>query len=290
MDRTIQGLNLEDDFLFAKVMSDKEICKELLEKILDIEIEKVEMVEEQKTIDLLLESKGIRLDVYVRDENNTIYNVEMQRGKHKNLPKRLRYYQGSIDLDLISKGEDYKKLAKSYIIFICTFDLFDKGRHKYTFQNVCLEDNSIILNDESQRIILNTKGIFKDLDEELLEFFAYVENSTDDTVNHSKGNLVKSIHKRVQEVKNDISMEVEFMTLLERDREKIEEGRDEERKLTIMKQYSKGFSIDYIAEINEFDVEYVRDVVKNNTLKIKWLNEAEIVDTLKNLIVNDIQN
>lgn len=30
--------------------------------------------------------------------------------------QRLRYYQGSIDLDLISKGEDYRKLTKSYII------------------------------------------------------------------------------------------------------------------------------------------------------------------------------
>ena len=176
MNKTIKELNLEDDFLFAKVMSDKKICKELLENILEIEIEKVEMVEEQKTIDLLIESKGIRLDVYVKDGNNTIYNVEMQRGKHKNLPKRLRYYQGTIDLDLISKGEDYRKLAKSYVIFICTFDLFNKGLHKYTFQNVCLEDNSILLNDEAQKIILNTKGFMNDLSEELLEFLEYVEN------------------------------------------------------------------------------------------------------------------
>ena len=93
-------------------MSDKEICKEFLEKLLEIEIEKIEMPENQKTIDLLLESKGIRLDIYVKDENNTVYNVEMQRGKNRNLPKRLRYYQGNIDLDLISKGEDYIKLAK----------------------------------------------------------------------------------------------------------------------------------------------------------------------------------
>ncbi|NRY63769.1 Rpn family recombination-promoting nuclease/putative transposase [Clostridium beijerinckii] len=227
MDKTLKELNLEDDFLFAKVMSDKEICKELLEKILEIEIEKVELVEEQKTIDLLLESKGIRLDVYVKDENNTIYNVEMQRGKHKNLPKRLRYYQGSIDLDLISKGEDYRKLAKSYIIFICTFDLFNKGRHKYTFQNVCLEDSDIILNDQAQKILLNTKGIMKDLSYELLEFLDYIEDSTEDRVKRAKGNLVKNIHKRVNEVKNDISVEVEFMTLLERDREKIEEGKIE---------------------------------------------------------------
>ena len=133
MTKTLKELNLEDDFLFAKVMSYKDICKEFLEKLLEIEIIEIEMPENQKTIDLLLESKGIRLDIYVKDENNTVYNVEMQRGKHRNLPKRLRYYQGNIDLDLISKGDDYRKLAKSYIIFICTFELFGAGRHKYTF-------------------------------------------------------------------------------------------------------------------------------------------------------------
>ena len=40
-----------------------------------------------------------------------------------------------------------------------------------------------------------------------------------------------------------------------------EEGREEEKKQLILKQYSKGLSIEYIAEINEFDVEYVKDVI-----------------------------
>ncbi|EHJ00459.1 Conserved hypothetical protein CHP01784 [Clostridium sp. DL-VIII] len=259
MHKTLKELNLEDDFLFAKVMSDKAICKELLENILDIEIEKVELVEEQKTIDLLLESKGIRLDVYVKDEENTIYNVEMQRGKHKNLPKRLRYYQGNIDLDLISKGEDYRKLAKSYIIFICTFDLFNKGRHKYTFKSICLEDNKVVLNDETEKIILNTKGIIKDLSEELLEFLAYVEDSTDNVAEDAKGNLVKRLHKRVQKVKNDISVEVEFMTLLERDREKIEEGKVE----LLIKQLIKKFKMipdeykDKLKSLSEENIELI---------------------------------
>jgi hypothetical protein len=74
----------------------------------------------------------------------------------------------------------------------------------------------------------------KDLSDELLEFLAYVEDSRDYVVRHAKGNFVKSIHKRVQEVKNDVSVEVEFMhflkeceaqfgtyKILERDREKI---------------------------------------------------------------------
>lgn len=40
MSKTLKELNLEDDFLFAKVMADKKICKELLEKLLNIEIKK----------------------------------------------------------------------------------------------------------------------------------------------------------------------------------------------------------------------------------------------------------
>lgn len=92
-----------------------------------------------------------------------------------------------------------------------------------------------MLNDEAQKIILNSKGIMNDLSNEILEFLAYVEDSTDDKVKHTKGNLVKNIHRRVKEVKSDILMEVHivkkceaqsrsYMTLLERDREKIEEG------------------------------------------------------------------
>ena len=38
MVKTLKELNLEDDFLFAKVMSDKDICKEFLEKLLQIEM------------------------------------------------------------------------------------------------------------------------------------------------------------------------------------------------------------------------------------------------------------
>lgn len=48
-----------------------------------------------------------------------------------------------------------------------------------------------------------------------------------------------------------------------------EEGREDAIKQLILKQYSKGLSIEYIAEINEIDIEYVRDIVKNNTAKIE---------------------
>lgn len=157
------------------------------------------------------------------------FSLKMQRSNQKNLAKRMRYYQGSIDLDCINKGEDYKNLSRTYIIFICTFDYFKKGLHKYTFENMCVEDINIKFDDETKKIVLNTKGYKDDLSDELLEFLRYVENSSDEEAENAKGELVKHIHKKVVAVKNDVSTEVEFMTLLERDREKIEEGKIEER-------------------------------------------------------------
>lgn len=63
----------------------------------------------------------------------------------------------------------------------------------------------------------------KDLSKELIDFLEYIEHSDDKTANNSEGTLVKNVHRKVKEVKSDVELEVEYMTLLERDREKIKE-------------------------------------------------------------------
>ena len=276
MNKIIEDLNLDDDFLFAKVMSDKEICKKVLEKILDIKIKDIKMPEQQKVIDILLNSKAVRLDIYVSDENNTIYNVEMQKGKKNNLAKRSRYYQGSIDLDMITKGEEYDELQKSFVIFICTFDPFGKGRHIYTFQNICKEDNSLELGDETTKLFLNTKGKLKDVDKDMVEFLKYIEESTDEVANSSSSKLVKEINEKVRYLKQDKSMEVEYMTLFQRDREKIQEGIEkgieqgieqgiekgivEANRQMAKKMLSKGMTIEEVIAITELSKEEIENL------------------------------
>lgn len=116
-----EDLTISNDFLFSKLMRDKEICKEIIEILLNIKVGYITYLEEQKTIDIIYDKKSVRLDVYVEDENK-IYNIEMQVTNKKELAKRTRYYQAMIDLNTIEKGETYNKLKESYIIFICTFD------------------------------------------------------------------------------------------------------------------------------------------------------------------------
>ena len=214
-----EELGICNDFLFGKVMQNPELCKELLKRILpELEIERIEYPELQKTIKFDADAKSVRLDVYVRDEKQTIYDIEMQVTDTKELAKRTRFYQSMIDLQMIDRGESYKQLKPSYIIFICPFDMFDKGRHLYTFQNICKEDHKILLKDEATKIFLNAHGYMDDVSKELKAFLDYVAGkSTEDT-------FVKKLELAVKEAKRNREWRYEYMTLLMRDQENIEQG------------------------------------------------------------------
>ncbi|MCM1569788.1 MAG: Rpn family recombination-promoting nuclease/putative transposase, partial [Roseburia sp.] len=153
-----EDLTITDDFMFGKVLRHPKRCKKLLEIILGIKIRKVVFIEGENTINPDYDAKGIRLDIYLEDDGNTVYDVEMQSYHTGGLPMRSRYYQSAIDINLIEKGSGYKALKKSYVIFICTYDAFKAGRHIYHFENVCREDPSIRLEDGTEKIFLNTKG------------------------------------------------------------------------------------------------------------------------------------
>ena len=212
---TIQELNLADTFLFGKVMSDSEICRMILEKILNIPIKKVEFPVTRKTTDIAPNSRGVRLDACINDEQDTIYSIEMLCCGDEELLRKTRYFQCNIDSSIIIPGEKSTKLKKSYIIFICTFDPFSDGRHLYTFENRCLENLSLTLGDETTEIFLSTKGKKDDVDDEMRDFLAYIENSTDTCVQQTSSPLVKAIHKKVTEIKLDKNMELQYMTLLQ---------------------------------------------------------------------------
>ncbi len=213
-----EELGISDDFVFGKVMQDKTLCKELLELILGIKIKDIKYPESQKSVELYDDARGIRLDVYVDDDKGTVYNIEMQASNKDDIPKRSRYYGSLVDLNLLARKETYKKLKKCYIIFICKFDLFGKGRHIYTFENRCTEDTSVTLGDGAYRIFLNSKGIMDDVTPKQKAFLDYVENKV------SADAFVQALAKKVKEVKLNKEWRREYMTLQMRDLINREEG------------------------------------------------------------------
>ena len=59
-------LGISNDFLLGKIMRNPELCKELLQRILpELEIDRIEYPETQKSIKPDVDARSVRLDVYV---------------------------------------------------------------------------------------------------------------------------------------------------------------------------------------------------------------------------------
>ena len=272
-----EEIGLSNDFIFGKVMSDPELCKELLERILPgIEIDHIEYPELQKPIKEDIDARSVRLDVYVKDGKNTVYDIEIQKVNTRELPKRSRYYQGMMDLQLIDSGQPYKKLNQSYVIFICLEDVFGKNRHIYTFENICREDPEIKLRDGAIKIFLNAKSNLNDVSSELRAFLDYLGGKK------SEDEYVQKLEKAVREAKRNRKWRHEYMTLLMRDQENQEIGEErgrregrlegrregqlegELRKLVsqIRKKQLRGYQQEQIADLLEEDIQTVEKIIR----------------------------
>lgn len=258
--KTWENLDITDDFLFGKVMRNPEICKQMIEAILNIKIERIEYPEEQKVIDMTADSKSVRLDVYVKDTKDVIYNIEMQPVKRDNLPKRSRYYQGMIDLNLIEKGDSYKNLNQSYVIFICCFDLFGRNRCKYTFENRCIEEPDIPLEDGTLKFFLNSKGDLSGLNATFRAFLSYINNGT-----LSENTFITLLDNEIKKARENLEWRREYMTLFMRDQENQELGRAEGRLLNnialVRKKLAKNLSVEAIADILEENIGTIEQIV-----------------------------
>lgn len=223
--KSYDELIFTDDFMFCKVLStNPELCRQLLEVILQIKIRKVVCTSTQVPIEITSDGKGIRLDVYVEDDNNTVFDIEMQTTKQKDLPKRSRYYQGMIDLNLIERGARYRDLKKSFIIFVCLDDPFAEALPVYHFENTCTEIPGLSLGDESTKVFINAKGVLSNtLTEDMKSFIAYLNGEKTDNP------LVQQIESEVEKVRLHEEWRLEYMTLQQRELQKYDEGREEGR-------------------------------------------------------------
>ena len=215
--------DLTDSFIFYKVMTENpDACRRLLERLLHVSIEKIEILGE-KSLGIDSESKGIRLDVYVKDEER-VFDVEMQVKNTGELPERSRYYQGVMDVDMLKSGEPYRALKETHIIFICMKDIFGQGLAHYTFENTCIEKPCIKLNDRSHKHFFAAENYDKIKgDRELKAFLKMlVTGKTEDT-------YTQELEAYTAETKQSVQVRRQYM--------------DWERELNYEKE--SGYSIGY---------------------------------------------
>ena len=209
LEKQWEEASLSNNFIFCKVMSENlDLCKEFLEMLLNIKIESISLAQPETTLNVDFFAKGIRLDVFVKDDTDRIFDIEMQIIGKDYLPLRARYYQSVLDVSSLHAGEDYESLTESYVIFLCLDDIFHKGLPIYTFKSVCLEDPNLFLDDKTTKVFCNAQKYDKMPTEKLRTFFKFLVQKKPDETDFSK-----IINEKVLKAKITEDARRTFMTL-----------------------------------------------------------------------------
>ncbi|WP_318662850.1 Rpn family recombination-promoting nuclease/putative transposase [Treponema sp.] len=211
-------LGITDDFIFCKVMQNESICRQMLELLLNIKIDRLDYVQNQYSISPDYNSHSIRLDVYVKDKDK-VYDIEIQTTDKHNLEKRARYYQSLMDIDQLERSMDYRQLKESYVIFICTFDPFGIDSMIYTVKQVFAEYPTISYDDKTHKVFYNLSASeLQREDSKLGTFLRYLET------NRPNDGFTNLISKEVESIKHSTKWRKEYMTINDWIRDELEKG------------------------------------------------------------------
>ena len=267
-----EKLTIRNKFMFGKVTQNPVIAQKMADLLTPVKIGAVTEAEREKFLQHRSSSKYVKLDMYLEDENGRVVDTKMQNKSNnkmvqEELPLRIRYYQGMIDQEILSSGTDYIFLKETYIIFICTYDPFGKGKYVYHFHMTCDEDDSIQLHDKMNWIFYNTTADLSDAPEGIKEFLDYVENE------HAEDEFTRLIDKEVKNARlneewrseylktyvNDMDMKREGY--LEGEEHGKAEGERERDRFLVNRWKQKGKEISEIADDLGKSEEYVRSLL-----------------------------
>ena len=218
-----EKLTIRNKFMFGKVTQNPVIAQKMADLLTPVEIGAVTEAEREKFLQHRSSSKYVKLDMYLEDENGRVVDTEMQNKSNnkmvqEELPLRIRYYQGMIDQEILSAGTDYIFLKETYIIFICTYDPFGKGKYVYHFHMTCDEDESIQLHDKMNWIFYNTTADLSNAPEGIKKFLSYVENE------YAEDEFTRLIDKEVKNARLNEEWRSEYLKTYVNDMDMRREG------------------------------------------------------------------
>lgn len=239
--KKLEDLNLLDDFLFNAVISYPDFGeifgRKLLKILFNREIENLKVIPQRYYGGGNPELRGARLDVYLEEKDvvelesaypSTIYDIEPDQNKKdvEKLPKRVRFYHALIDERSLKAGQHFEKLKNVIVIFISSYDPFQRDRIWYTMKTTCLEEPEMPYDDGAWTIFLYTRGTRGKVSKQVRELLNYFEKTTQE---NAANESLKEIQEIVDRVKLDGEVSIEYMKWFEREQRSFEAGRQEGR-------------------------------------------------------------
>ena len=282
--KTLQELNLTDDFLFDVATEELENCKAIIELTTGLRLKSLKWKSGQKVIHNLPGKRGVRLDFIAESEDGRIFDVEMQNRNEGNIPKRTRFYQALIDAPILKSGErGFDKMNPFYIIIICNYDPYGKKKYCYTFDNQCKEVPGLRLGDEVTKLLLSTKGENEEeVPKELVDFLHYVTESNENGLPDECDERLKRLHESIREIKASADMEVEYMKMEERERIIRDEGVEFGKQIGIINGKIEDI-LELLEDKGDVPEKVKAEILAETDLEVlkKWLRLAAKSETIE---------
>ena len=212
-----EELTFADNFLFCKIMEDESICRQLLEILLPIKIERIEYLSTEKEFHPSYRGRSIRLDVFLKDSNR-MFDIEIQTSGFKNLPLRARFYQGAIDASTTKTRAKFSTLKESYVLFICKGDPFGSNIPVYTVKQTFYEKPELLYDDRTHKVFYNCKAYEVADDKDLKGLMEFIQT------NKATTNFSRTLEQNVKVAKQNTRWEEEYMyfsDVLEEEKERV---------------------------------------------------------------------
>ena len=160
----IASLRLMDDDLMRMVFDNNvEATQVLLNIVLERnDLTVLEVISQREYKNPNVGGRTITIDVFAKDKDEKVYNIEIQREGKGAGCKRARFHSSMIDTKMLLAGQDFDVINESYVIFITESDVLGAGLPLYHIDRV-VQELGEGFNDGSHIIYVN--GAYKN-DEE----------------------------------------------------------------------------------------------------------------------------
>ena len=150
----LRNFRLLDDTFFSECFDGNNECTELILRIiLDMPDLKVLRTNTQRSVKNLMLHEA-RLDAYAEDSRGNAYDIEVQRSDTGAERRRARFYSSMLDSRMLRKGEKYRSIPDSFVIFITENDVMRRGNSVYRIER-CIMDTREEFRDGSHIVYVN---------------------------------------------------------------------------------------------------------------------------------------
>ena len=153
--KTLRALRpIDDDFMRELFRNNLPLAQMVLRIITGID--DLVLISEETQYDLkrLVGARSICLDVVGTDSTGRMFDLEIQKDDGGADPHRARYHSAAMDIENLSKNQEFSELPDTYVIFITENDVLGEGEPVYEIERF-IKKSKTPFNDGEHIIYVN---------------------------------------------------------------------------------------------------------------------------------------